>query len=82
MSLPRVCLYVCSCVHGTAETLDGVEEWPDTQRAQQTDVNETYCNCKHVQFQQFHHLPNHPPTAVHKLPADRAHPGGVGGGRH
>ena len=30
-------------VHGTAETLDqdGVEEWPDTQTAQQTDVNET-----------------------------------------
>ena len=42
MSLPHVCLYVCSCVHGTAETLDGVEEWPDTQTSQQTDVNETY----------------------------------------
>ena len=41
-SLPHVCLYVCSCVHGTAETLDGVEEWPDTQTSQQTDVNETY----------------------------------------
>ena len=42
MSLPHVCLYVCSCVHGTAETLDGVEEWLDTQTSQQTDVNETY----------------------------------------
>ena len=44
MSLPHVCLYVCSCVHGTAETLDGVEEWPDTQTqtSQQTDMNETY----------------------------------------
>ena len=42
MSFPHVCLYVCSCVHGTAEPLDGVEEWPDTQTSQQTDVNETY----------------------------------------
>ena len=42
MSLPDVCLYVCSCVHGTAETLDGVEELPDTQTSQQTDVIETY----------------------------------------
>ena len=42
MSLPHVCLYVCSCVHETADTLDGVEEWPDTQTSQQTDVNETY----------------------------------------
>ena len=42
MSLPHVCLYVCSCVHETAETLDGVKEWPDTQTAQQTDVNDTY----------------------------------------
>ena len=43
MSLPHVCLYVCLCVHGTAEMLDCVEEWPDTQTSQQTDVNETYC---------------------------------------
>ena len=38
MSLPHVCLYVCLCAHGTAETLDGVEEWPDTQTSQQTDA--------------------------------------------
>ena len=31
-------LYVCSCVHETAETLDGVEEWPDTQTSQQTEL--------------------------------------------
>ena len=42
MSLPHVCLYVCSCAHGTAEMLDGVQEWPDTQTSQQTDMNETY----------------------------------------
>ena len=42
MSLLHVCLYVCLCVHDTAEPLDGVHELPDTQTAQQTDVNETY----------------------------------------
>ena len=41
MSLPHVCLYVCVCVHGTAEPLDGVVELPDTQTSQQTNVNET-----------------------------------------
>ena len=46
ISLLYVCLYVCLCVHETAEPLDGVHELPDTQTAQQTDVNETYC----VQF--------------------------------
>ena len=30
------------CVHETAEPLDGMHELPDTQTAQQTDVNETY----------------------------------------
>ena len=36
------------CVHATAETLDGVEEWPDTQTSKQTDVNEIYLSgfCK------------------------------------
>ena len=42
MTLLHVCLYVCLCVHDTAEPLDGVQELPDTQTAQQTDVNETY----------------------------------------
>ena len=42
ISLIHICLYVCSCVHGTAEPLDGVDELPDTQTSQQTDVNETY----------------------------------------
>ena len=42
ISLPHVCLYVCLCVHETAEPLDGVHELPDTQTAQQTDVIETY----------------------------------------
>ena len=50
MSLPHVCLYVCLCVNGTAETLDGVEEWPDTQTSQQTDVNETYSQFKMPYF--------------------------------
>ena len=37
-------MYACLCVHGTAETLDGVAELPDTQTALvQTDVKETYC---------------------------------------
>ena len=35
---------VSSCVHGTAEPLDGVAELPDTQTSPQTDVNETYCS--------------------------------------
>ena len=35
-------LYVCLCVHGTAEPVDGVAELPDTQTSQQTDMNETY----------------------------------------
>ena len=39
-----VCLYHSLCVYGTAETLDGVAELPDTQTAQQTDVKETYCS--------------------------------------
>ena len=34
-------LYACLCVHGRAETLDGVAELPNTQTAQQTDVSET-----------------------------------------
>ena len=42
MSLPHICLYDCSSVHGTAVTLDSVEEVPDTQTSQQTDINETY----------------------------------------
>ena len=42
MSLPHVCLYVCSCVHGTAEPLDGMPELPDTQTSQQTAVNATH----------------------------------------
>ena len=42
MSLLHVCLYVCLCVHDTAEPLDGVAEFPDAQMSQQTDVNETY----------------------------------------
>ena len=36
--LIQVCLYACLCVHGVAETLDGVAELPGTQTAQQTDV--------------------------------------------
>ena len=42
ISLLHVCLYVCSCFHGTAEPLDGVAELPDTQTSQQTDVNGSY----------------------------------------
>ena len=41
MSLPHVCLYVCSCVHDSAEPIDGVAELPYTQTSQQIDVNET-----------------------------------------
>ena len=43
MSLLHVCLYICLCVHGTAEPLNDVPELPDTQMLQQTDVNETHC---------------------------------------
>ena len=31
--------------------LDGVEEWPDTQTSQQTDVNETYF-CQNITVQE------------------------------
>ena len=44
IGLIHICLYPCLCVHGTAETLDGVSELPDTQAAQQTDMKETYCS--------------------------------------
>ena len=43
IGLLHIGLYACLCVHGTAETLDGVAELPDTQTALQTDVKETYC---------------------------------------
>ena len=42
IGLIQVCLYACLYVFGTAETLDGVAELPDTQTAQQTDTKETY----------------------------------------
>ena len=44
MSLLHVCLYICLCVHDhdTAEPLYGMQELPDTQTAQQTNVIETY----------------------------------------
>ena len=42
MDLIHICLHACLCVHGTAETLDGVAELPDTQTTRTTDVKETY----------------------------------------
>ena len=37
-------LFVCSVfsVHGTAESLHGVDDLPDTQTSQHTDMNEIY----------------------------------------
>ena len=42
MSLLNVCLYVCSCIHGTAEPRDDMPEMPDSQTSQPTDLNETH----------------------------------------
>ena len=34
INLHHLCLYVCLCVHGTAELLDGMAELPDTQTSE------------------------------------------------
>ena len=44
------------CVHGTAETLDGVFELPDTQTTKQTDVNETHWRKPKQQLFRWHDL--------------------------
>ena len=42
LGLIHICLCGYMCVHGTAETLDGVVELPTSQASQQSDVNETH----------------------------------------
>ena len=64
MSLPHVCLYVCSCVHDSAEPIDGVAELPYTQTSQQIDVNVSHSTVIPIHIQGGHLGRSKPPVDI------------------